>query len=254
MLNGVKMVQSSVDAESRRAQLRELLQRDGSITLSDVAMTFGVSEMTVRRDLQEMEQSGQARRVRGGAVAVGPEQFERRSSVAGSSKRVIAAKLVPFLPRTGAVAMDASSTVYRLAVEMEPSPITVLCTGIETAHVLRNKVRVVLSGGEIEETTGALVGSIARQSIESYILNRSFVSPSCLDPDFGLMESTVEGAEVKRALRRASKSLIVAADSSKLGETAMARALELADVDVLVTELDPAHTALDPYRDKVELR
>ncbi len=232
-----------------------MLGREGAIVLADAAVAYGVSEMTVRRDLLEMEQAGLVRRVRGGAVAVGPELFQRRLSTAGAAKQAIARKMLPLVPHSGSIALDASSTIYQFAVEMNPGALTVLSTGIETTGVLSRsgKARVLMSGGEVQESTGALVGALTISSIERFVFNRAFVSPSCIDPRLGLMESTMEGAEIKRALHKAARSYVVAVDSTKLGEVATARALDLADVDVLVTELDPAESVLDEYRDRVEL-
>jgi len=255
MLEGVNMIASSVPAEARRTQLHALLERDGAVILADAAESYGVSEMTIRRDLFEMEQAGLARRVRGGAVAVGPQLFQRRQQKAASAKRAIALKMLPLLPRTGAVAMDASSTVHRLAVEMEPADLTILTSGIETFSVLSTKkdVRAILTGGELERRTGALVGPVAQRTIRDFVFVRAFVSPTCIDPELGATESTADGAEVKRALRLAARSLVVAADSTKLNEASTARALDLTDIDVLVTELDPNDASLDAYRDRVEL-
>jgi DeoR family transcriptional regulator, fructose operon transcriptional repressor len=255
MLEGVNMIASSVPAEARRTRLHALLERDGAVILADAAESYGVSEMTIRRDLFEMEQAGLARRVRGGAVAVGPQLFQRRQQKAASAKRAIALKMLALLPRTGAVAMDASSTVHRLAVEMEPADLTILTSGIETFSVLSTKkdVRAILTGGELERRTGALVGPVAQRTIRDFVFARAFVSPTCIDPELGATESTADGAEVKRALRLAARSLVVAADSTKLNEASTARALDLTDIDVLVTELDPKNVTLDAYRDRVEL-
>lgn len=241
--------------ETRRAHLMSLLERDGAVGLSEAALSYGVSEMTVRRDLLEMEQAGMARRVRGGAVAVGPELFQRRRGIAAAAKQVIARKMLPLLPQSGAIALDASSTIYQFAVDLDPGNLSILSTGVETMGVLSasGTARVLMSGGEVQESTGALVGPLAVLSIGQFVFDRVFVSPTRVHPEFGLTESTLEGAEIKRALHLASRSVIVAVDSSKLGEAAMARALSLHDVDVLVTELDPANPALDEYRDHVDL-
>jgi len=249
------VVQSSIDSEQRRTQLGDILRQKGAVVLGEAATAFGVSEMTIRRDLQEMEHSGIARRVRGGAVAVGPELFQRRSRVAAAAKREIAKKLLTLVPDSGAVGLDASSTIYQFAHTLDPRDISILCTGIETTGLLSRsgKAKVSLSGGTVEETTGALVGPLAIWTIEQFVFTRSFVSPTCISPEFGLMEATTAGAQIKKALREASKSLVVAVDSTKLGESAMARALQLEEIDILVTELDPLDEALDEYRNRVDI-
>lgn len=151
--------------------------------------------------------------------------------------------------------MSTSSTVHRLTVEMEPADLTVLTSGIETFSVLSTKedVRAILTGGELERRTGALVGPVAQRTIGDFVFARAFVSPTCIDPELGATESTADGAEVKRTLRLAAGSLVVAADSTKLNEAATARALDLTDIDVLVTELDPNDARLEAYCDRMEL-
>lgn len=245
----------SLTAEVRRFRIQELLAQDGALNLARAADECGVSEMTIRRDLAELERQGLVRRVRGGALAVEAERFERRVARNSSAKARISAKLLPLLPASGFVAMDSSSTIHRLAQDLEPTAVTVFTTGIETFQALRGKVdRAVLSGGELENATGSFVGPIALRTVGDFHFARSFLSATSLDPDLGAMESTIENAEVKRALRRSSSSVVVAVDSSKLQCASAAVALRLAEIDLLVTELDPADPQLDPYRDHVDIR
>src|SRR6187431_2633944 len=103
--------QTSLAAEERLRWLSEQLDRSGSIAIYDAAATLGVSEMTIRRDLTELEERGAARRIRGGARAVGPQTFSERRATMGRAKATIASKLAPTVPPTGAVGFDASSTV-----------------------------------------------------------------------------------------------------------------------------------------------
>ena len=248
------MAISSLRAESRRTQLRAHLAREGVLDLASAAEECGVSEMTIRRDLTELEREGLLKRVRGGAVAVPPELFERRRVSHREAKLRIAAKLAALVPQHGFVAMDASSTIHALVQEMPTSDATVFTTGIEAFQLLRGKVaRAIISGGESEASTGALVGPVALRGLQDFYYARSFISPSGIDSELGATESTIEGAELKRALRRQSQSVVVAADSSKLSRVAASVALELSEIDLLVTELDPLDPALDAYRAYVEL-
>ena len=151
--------------------------------------------------------------------------------------------------------MSISSTVHRLIVEMEPADLTVLTSRIETFSVLstKNDVRAILTGGELERRAGSLVGPVAQRTIRDFVLARAFVSPRCIDPELGVTESTAQGAEVKRTFRLSARSLVAPADSTKLNEAATARALDLIEIDVLVTELDPNDARLDAYRHRMEL-
>ncbi len=244
----------SLGAEVRRSRIQELLAGDGTLDLARAASDLGVSEMTIRRDLVELERQGLVRRVRGGAVAVEPERFERRAARNNTAKQRIAAKLRTLVPEHGFIALDSSSTIHSLATQLDAPGLTALSTGLETFQTIRGRVgRALLCGGDWEEATGSFVGPLAARAIADLHFTRTFVSVTGLDPDRGIFESTIENADIKRALRRASASLVVAADASKLGATAAALALPLADVDLMVTDLDPADPRLAPYADHVDL-
>lgn len=244
----------SLGAAVRRTRIRELLADDGTLDLASAAEDLGVSEMTVRRDLVVLERDGIVRRVRGGAVAVAPERFERRAARNNTAKQRISTKLRTLVPEAGFVAFDSSSTIHRLVESLDVPALTALATGLETFQALRGRVgRALLCGGDWDEATGSFVGPLAARAISDLHFTRTFVSVTGIDADRGALESTIENADIKRALRRASSSLVVAADASKIGAAAAAVALPLADIDVLVTDLDPADSRLDAFRDHVEL-
>jgi DeoR family fructose operon transcriptional repressor len=244
----------SLAAEARRTVLNEILERDGAVDLATAAVECGVSEMTIRRDLAELEREGRIKRVRGGAVAVEPERFERRLARNRSAKLKIAEKLDQLVPATGIVALDSSSTVFRFAEQFPGSGLSVFTNGMETFQAVRGRVQqALLSGGEFDETTGSLVGPQALRSLGDFFFSTTFISVAGVNVEVGLTDSTLANADFKRALRGRSERLVVAADASKFGATASAVALPLADVDVLVTDLDPADPLLDPYRELVNL-
>ena len=125
-------IKSTVDLEGRRQTLADLLSSSGSLRIEDLAERFKVSTMTVRRDLQALEDEGLARRVRGGAVS-GAQLFEAREPRAGLAKAQIARKLSDLVPSGGVgICMDASSTVSMLAASMpDAANLSVVTDGIE---------------------------------------------------------------------------------------------------------------------------
>ena len=249
------LVSSSL-AEQRLDHLRDVLQRDGSLRLAEVAHELGVSEMTVRRDLDQLESLGLARRVRGGAVALTPTAFADRHKAHARAKSRIAAKLIDLVPATGAIGVDASSTVMRMTRMLEPRrDLVVLTNGLEsfTALAAVAGVRPVLTGGELDPRTGSLVGPLAAQSAGQLMLRRLFVSSAGVDPVLGTGETCLEEAQVKQALARVAEDVVLALDSSKLGARGTALGLSWDQVRLLVTELDPSSPRLDPYRGMVDL-
>jgi DeoR family fructose operon transcriptional repressor len=249
-------VGSSLATEERLSWIAAELESTGTVRISAAAAEFGVSEMTIRRDLLELEGLGLARRVRGGAVAVGPVPFEGRTQVKARAKAKIAAKLRPLVPATGAIGMDASSTVLRLAGILDRArDLIIMTNSIETFAALKGKpgLRPMLTGGEQELHSGSLIGPMACRTAASLMLTRVFLSASAVDATAGASESTIVDAEVKIAMASVAAHIVVAADASKLDSRALAPTVPWARVDALVTELEPDDPRLDAYRDQVEL-
>ena len=246
----------SLAAEERRRVLLDLLRASGRVDITGAAGLLGVHHMTIRRDLKGLEREGSARLVRGGAVFTGTEEFEIRQSRALTAKRRIAEKLAPLVRQHESVAIDASTTLFAFVEELPPvDHLLVVTYGIPAFQALQSRtgVRAFLSGGEVDRRTGSLVGPVAQRTLESFSLSCGFLSTSALDPELGTMEPTVEEVQMKQAMVRASQHLVLAVDASKLSQRSAVRALSLDQIQTVVTELDPADSRLDPYRDRVLL-
>jgi DeoR family fructose operon transcriptional repressor len=246
----------SVDALDRLQRIESQIRSAGRVRVVDLAAQLDVSEMTIRRDLDMLAADGVVQRIRGGAVAIGPQPFADRFSRNMRAKDRIASKLTDLVGAGGAIGMDASSTLQRLTGHLgEVRELTVVTNGQDTFAALQGKAGVtpLLTGGQLDPRTGSLVGPIATRSARSLLLRRLFVSAAALDPVHGTSETTLEEAETKLALADVAAEVVVAVDSSKLGHRAAARGLEPERVALLVTELDPSDAQLDPYRDLWEL-
>lgn len=240
----------------RLVTIEDRLSTDGTVRIDELADEFRVSEMTIRRDLDELEAQGLARRIRGGAVAVGPEPFAERHRHHAKAKARIAEKLGGLLPETGTLALDASSTVHRLASSVAGArDLVVVTNGLDTFQALLGKpgCSPTLTGGVREPRTGSLVGPVAARSAEDFLFDLFICSAAAVDPQLGSSEASIAEAEVKRAFARTSARVVVAVDYSKLGGRAQARMFKLDDIDALVTDLAPSDRRLDPYRAAVRL-
>jgi DeoR family fructose operon transcriptional repressor len=241
----------NVEALERLELMRHRLDTEGRVRIADLAVELQVSEMTIRRDLEMLVDEGIAQRVRGGAVAVGPQEFDARSRQHAREKSRIADKLLDLVGAGGAIGIDASSTLQRLAARLgEARDLTVLTNGPDTFRALQEHpgITALLTGGELDPRTGSLVGPLAARAARDVMLRRLFVSAAALDPELGSSEANLEEADVKLALSGSAAEVVLAVDSSKLGHRAPARGFAFDRVDILVTELDPDDTRLDPYR------
>jgi DeoR family fructose operon transcriptional repressor len=243
--------------EDRLAWLTAEIRASGHVSIAAAAARLSVSEMTIRRDLAELEEQGVARRVRGGARAVGPLTFAQRRDRMARAKSRVAAKLQQFLPATGAVAVDASSTVLRAVAAMPRArDLLVLTNGLDTFAGLQQQAGVtpLLTGGRLDVRTGSLVGPLAERSAQQLATRRFVMSAAAVHTRFGPSEETLADAEVKRAFASAADEVVLAVDSSKLDARALAVGVDWDRVDVLVTELDPTDDRLATYRALAEVR
>jgi DeoR family fructose operon transcriptional repressor len=212
--------------------------------------------MTIRRDLLNLEGMGIARRVRGGAVAAGPVEYQGRKQVRAAAKAKIAVKLRPLVPATGAIGIDSSSTLLRLAGVLDRAlNLAVVTNGQDAFNALQGRegITPVLTGGVLSPHGGSLVGSQACRAAGELVLNRLFLSAAAVDPSLGSSEVTVEDSDIKRAMLAVAGDTVLAVDSSKLGARALALCVGWDQVTTLVTDLDPKSHRLDPYRGRVDI-
>ena len=246
----------AMDPEARLAWLRRRLAEVGTVTIAEATIALGASGMTVRRDLATLEALGEARRVRGGAHALGPSPFRSRSPRNAKAKIAIAEKLVSMVPSSGAIAIDSSSTMACLAhVLTSARDLLVVTNGLEVFESLQGRpgVRVVLTGGERDVRTSSLVGPTAEAAARCFRYDVTFVSAAAVDTGLGALEATPEEAAMVGAFVANAERVVLGADTSKIGTFAPVLAVEWDRVDVFVTETTPHDARLDPLRGSVDI-
>ncbi len=250
-------IRSTPSRGERLKLIEELLRDNRELRMDDLALQFGVSEMTIRRDLDGLQALGVARRVRGGAAAAGPEPFSERHRHNALAKGKIAQKLIGLIPDRATIAFDASSTVHRLVTQIHgASDLVVVTNGLATFQNLIGKTGIcaTLTGGSNEPRTGSLVGPVAVRTAECFLFDVLVCSAAALDPTLGSSEASLDEAEVKRVISSRSQRIILAVDHTKLGTRARVRGIPLDEVDLLVTDLNPEDKRLDVYRAGLEIR
>lgn len=247
-------VSSTLNAEARRASMAEELNKHGELQLHVASDRWQVHPMTIRRDFDTFVRAGLARRVRGGVVTLGADDFSQRKNQHVDAKRVIADKLRRLIRPNTAIGMDSSTTIYRLAEQLTGADgNSIVTNGLRAFQSLhgRDGVKVYLTGGEREEQNLSLVGSLAELCVAQFNLDTCFLSTMSIDPEFGTSESTLDQVAFKKAMTGAAQDVILAVDSSKFETRSRFRSLPLTSIDVLVTELDPSNPQLDPYRHRI---
>ncbi len=236
----------------RREAIRQELTDKGTVIVSELAARWGMSEMTIRRDLDVLAAEGVAARVHGGAVAAQSLQFGHRLERHRREKGIAARKLVEHLPEQGAVYLDGSTTIHQLVALVGRRPGLLAATNsIETFRALQavGGLKALLIGGELNPQTDNLVGPQARRFLDGLLFDAAFFSAYALDPEVGPSEPSPEDAEIKHLAGRRSRRVHLAMNHHKFATRATAAWSHPADA-VLATDLDPADPRLDPYRSR----
>ena len=228
-------------AALRRQRLSLIVESRRAARLEELSAALGVSQATVRRDLDELSSDGRLRRVHGGAVAVderaGEPHFEAKAATAAAEKLRIAQRAIELLaPDT--VYLDSGSTVLAAARLLHCwNRLTVVTNSLPVAMELMGRgPRLVVIGGEVRATSQAIVGPMTRAILDTIHVDRALMGTYALSLDDGLMTTDPSEAYTKELVMTRAREVIVLADAGKLGTRSLVRAGGLDDVDVLVTD------------------
>ena len=233
-------------AKSRKAHIIERISAEEEISVADLAETLGVSEMTIRRDLAELEREGLLKRVHGGAVSSFGRSYEPpyalRSVQSIAAKQAIARAAANMVAEGDSIALDVGSTVYEVArLLSRRRGLTIITPSVRVLGLfLKNKdVRTIVSGGVLRTGEESLIGDLACHAFRDLFVDKLFLGLGGVDAVNGLSEYNWDDALVKRAMIRSAKEVIVVANSSKFGGTAFARIAEIGDIHAVVTDRQP---------------
>ncbi len=234
-------------AAERQQRILEEARRAGRVEVATLADTLGVAAETVRRDLTALERRGSLRRVHGGAIPVERLELEptlaTRSTRRAEVKRRIAARVLDELPPGATVLLDSGSTTQAV-VEMLPPDVdlTVLTNSVPAAAALATHpgISLYLLGGRVRGTTAAAVGEWATGALEGVTVDLAVLGTNGLSVARGLTTPDQAESLVKRAMVRAARRVVVATDSSKVGDDHLHRFATFEEVDVVVTDRDLA--------------
>jgi DeoR family fructose operon transcriptional repressor len=232
-------------AEERQARILEVLQESDSrmVTISALTDLFGVSGMTVRRDLDRLEEAGLVKRVHGGAIAydglIYEKPFLTREDEQGDQKRQIG-RIAAQLIRDGeTIILDAGTTTREIARNLaQKRDLTVVTNAIPVAVALSSylQVQTILLGGTLKRKELCMVGPLVVSALSQMLVDKLFLSAAGFSVDRGATDPDIRESEVKRAMIHSAKEVILAADSSKVGHAAFAQIVSLSAIQKIVTD------------------
>lgn len=232
--------------DERQNEILSLLDQENKIYVADLGQKFNVSEVTIRKDLKELEERGLLKRVHGGAEKVRHERVAVESTMSElmvlniAEKQAIARKALSFVEDGDALLLDASTTTRQLALILVDSDIknlTIITPSLEIAHDLcvRDDYQTILIGGIVRPSLGTCMGPLAINMLKGLHADKAFIGVNGIDPIVGLTTQHILECEVKRTIIESSTRSFVLADSSKFNAVALGVVAPVTSVDYIIS-------------------
>jgi DeoR/GlpR family transcriptional regulator of sugar metabolism len=244
----------------RRAQILERVQRDGGVSVAELARDHAVSAITVHRDLEQLAREGLVERVHGGARAIRglgtlpliATAWTQRVEQASSAKMAIAGHAAAMVTPGSTIFLDASSTALALArrlMEDPPNELTLVTNSPAIAYeVIAEPMHVVVCPGELDQHMRMLAGRWTVEFIGDLNFDTAFVSAAGLTLDAGLTTSRRPLADVVNAARAAASRTVGLIDSSKVGRSSLVSIAPAEELDVIVSDDGLEEDVVEQYR------
>jgi DeoR/GlpR family transcriptional regulator of sugar metabolism len=213
--------------------------RAGTMHVADLAESFGVSEMTVRRDLRTLARDGKVERVRGGAVRASDEPpFEQIAVERFEAKDRIGAAAAALVEDGQTVMIDIGTTTLQAARHLHGRDITVITSSLAVLEELVGDpaIELVLPGGIVRRNYRSLVGVIAEDSLRRLKADVLFLGTSAVDADLGVWDTTMVEVPIKRTMIENAACVALLADAEKFSMAGMVWVTDAGSLDHVVTD------------------
>jgi DeoR/GlpR family transcriptional regulator of sugar metabolism len=232
---------------ARRSAIARMAREQGGVRVADISRRFGISEVSIRRDLAVLEEQGLLRRVHGGAVSLasapGPQSFDSRLSRRPDEKRRIGQAAAQLVQQGDSIILDSGTTVaqvarYLASLVPERLPLTVITGSLPAFGALEavREIQVFVLGGIYQRDFQTLVGPQTLANLRGFHVDRLFLGADGLTLAHGVTTADILEAEVSRAMVQIADRIIVVADSSKVDNAGFTSVIPLREVTTLVTD------------------
>ena len=227
----------------RQAKILELVEEHGKVEVGDLSRRLSASEVTIRKDLKELDARGLVRRAHGGAVRAetvsADPSLQIKAALHAEEKRRIGAAAAALVCDGESIILDSGTTTQQVARNLKDRRgLKVITNALNVANELlgAGEVEVILLGGVVRHNSGSLVGQFAEEMLRQFSVDKLFLAVDAVDLEFGLSTPNLDESHVNQAMVRAARQTILVADSSKFGRRSLSRIVSLGEVDRVVTD------------------
>jgi DeoR/GlpR family transcriptional regulator of sugar metabolism len=243
-------------AEVRRQEIVRLLLERETVTVRELCDRFGVSAMTVHRDLDALQARGVLRKVHGGATAQPSSSYESslrfRQAAGVDAKRAIAARAIRQVTPGSSVLLDDSTTALAMVPLLAQIPQLTIVTNflavVEAYSSMDGQAELLVTGGLYDERYHSLLGIVTEQALSEVRVDRAFISVPAVDLKDGVFHQEAVQARVKRAMISIADEVVLLADSSKLDKRALHWIAGLDAFDVIIVDESADAAAVEALR------
>ncbi|MFS0751272.1 DeoR/GlpR family DNA-binding transcription regulator [Oceanobacillus sp. 1P07AA] len=234
-------------ASERRNKIIALLQEQKRITVKDISSQIGVSEATLRADLNKMENDGLLTRTHGGAIINEENEtsFNARKKRNREEKVQICNKAFELIEEKQCILLDASSTALELARLLNQSSkrVTVVTSGIQTAFELKDNpdITTILIGGVVTKKSASIEGTLGIDILDNVNIDIMFTSANAFSFENGLEDFNLYEVQLKKDIVRRASKVVALIDSTKIGKSSSAVFAKFDQIDRIITDqpIDP---------------
>lgn len=231
-----------MDTYERKQKILEILRHDGRVKVSDLSRMFGISEVTVRTDLADLEAQDLLSRVHGGAISAYKNYYnmslQQRLSTNPQEKKAIAKRAAAMIEENDTVFFNSGATTLTVFREISPQKnLNIVTNSLEIALEASGapNFNLVLLGGAIDPKHRFIYGDDANEQLKKYHADKLFLSVDGITTDGGLTTYCDREAELDRIMIKNAASKVIVADATKIGRTAFVRIAEVNEADYIIT-------------------
>lgn len=225
--------------KERQEKIFSILVEKPKVTVKELSSLLRVSEVTIRKDLAQMDRDGVLKRMHGGAAQVSSDSIEKRMLIRYDDKLKIAREAVKLVEDGETVLIEAGSANSVFAKELaENREVNIITNSLHIARLVKGygNVQVTVIGGNLQSEAEAMVGPLARLALSQICVRKAFIGVSGLSESLGFTCSDFLRAEIGREMSARAEQVIVLADSSKFENAGVTTIVELPRVNMVITD------------------
>lgn len=235
--------QTAMTKEERHELILETLIKNESVQVSALSTLLGVSSVTIRKDLTDLEKDNKLYRSHGKAILINPyinnRSVNEKEKLATEEKNNIGKAAAAMISKDDSIIIASGTTVHALARCIRPiHKLTVISASLPVSEILANNeaIEIIQLGGTLRHSSNSVVGKYAEGILSNFCCSKLFLGVDGIDLEFGITTTDVREADLNREMMHIAQKTIVLADSSKFRRRGFSKIANIEEIDIIITD------------------